>query len=69
LERDQSIDAFERESGRLDGIAHAMGYNGARGIREKHAAKGGQKLLHDYERRREKIRACYERYFLPKTKS
>lgn len=69
LERDQSIDAFERESGRLDGIAHAMGYDGPQGIRDKHAAKGGQKLLRDYERRREKIRACYERYFLPKTKS
>jgi glutamate-ammonia-ligase adenylyltransferase len=62
LERDQSIDAFEREPGRLDGIAHAMGYY--QGTRDKRAAKAGGKLLRDYETRREKIRACYERYFL-----
>ncbi|MGB7949600.1 MAG: bifunctional [glutamate--ammonia ligase]-adenylyl-L-tyrosine phosphorylase/[glutamate--ammonia-ligase] adenylyltransferase, partial [Candidatus Binatia bacterium] len=61
LERDQSIDAFEREPGRLERIAHALGYGKAGGKRK---SKGGEKLLRDYESRREKIRACYERYLL-----
>lgn len=70
LERDQSIDAFEREPGRLGGIAQAMGYyKGSRGTRDKRAVKAGQKLLRDYETRRDRIRACYERYFLQETKS
>jgi glutamate-ammonia-ligase adenylyltransferase len=70
LERDQSIDAFEREPGRLGRIAQAMGYyKGSRGTRDKRAAKAGQKLLRDYETRRDRIRACYERYFLQETKS
>jgi len=64
LERDQSIDAFEAEPRRLHGIAHALGYNG-RGTKTK--PKSGQKLLRDYTARREKIRACYVRYFLPKS--
>ena len=68
LERDQSIDAFERDSGRLDGIAHAMGYGGQQRARGKRPAKAGQKLLRDYETRREKIRSCYERYFLSNQK-
>jgi glutamate-ammonia-ligase adenylyltransferase len=64
LERDQSIDAFEAEPGRLDSIARALGYGnaGERGKRSK--AKSGAKLLRDYQARRERIRACYERYFL-----
>jgi glutamate-ammonia-ligase adenylyltransferase len=64
LERDQSIDAFERDPGRLDGIARALGYESAIGRSGKSVAKAGRKLLADYESRREKIRACYERYFL-----
>ena len=68
LERDQSIDAFERDPGRLDGIAHAMGYGGQQRARGKRPAKAGQKLLRDYETRREKIRSCYERYFLSNQK-
>ena len=64
LERDQSIDAFERDPGRLDGIARALGYESARGRNNKSVAKAGRKLLADYESRREKIRACYERFFL-----
>ena len=64
LERDQSIDAFEAEPRRLHGIAHALGYNG-RGTKTK--SKSGQKLLRDYTARRDKIRACYVRYFLPKS--
>lgn len=64
LERDQSIDAFEAEPGRLEGIAQALGYSSRN--RKKHArtAKSGEKLLRDYRLKRERIRACYERYFL-----
>jgi glutamate-ammonia-ligase adenylyltransferase len=65
LERDQSIDGFEREPGRLDGIAQALGYDGAKKAAKKASPRAGHKLLRDYELRREKIRACYERYFLP----
>jgi len=65
LERDQSIDAFEADPGRLDQIAHALGYNGTKRAGGKIKSKPGQKLLHDYEARREKIRACYAHYFLP----
>jgi [glutamine synthetase] adenylyltransferase / [glutamine synthetase]-adenylyl-L-tyrosine phosphorylase len=64
LERDQSIDAFEREASRLDAIAQALGYDGARQHRRRRSSQPGLKLLRDYETRREKIRACYERYFL-----
>jgi len=64
LERDQSIDAFEREPGRLERIAHALGYNDLKQDNRKKASKGGQKLLRDYESRREKIRRCYESHFL-----
>jgi glutamate-ammonia-ligase adenylyltransferase len=64
LERDQSIDAFERDPDRLDGIARALGYDSAHGRNGKSVAKAGRKLLADYELRREKIRACYERFFL-----
>jgi glutamate-ammonia-ligase adenylyltransferase len=67
LERDQSIDAFERDPGRLDGIARALGYDSAVAPRGKNVAKAGRKLLADYETRREKIRACYERFFLGAT--
>jgi glutamate-ammonia-ligase adenylyltransferase len=64
LERDQSIDAFERDPGRLDGIARALGYDSAVSPRGKNVAKAGRKLLADYESRREKIRGCYEQFFL-----
>jgi [glutamine synthetase] adenylyltransferase / [glutamine synthetase]-adenylyl-L-tyrosine phosphorylase len=68
LEHDQSIDAFEAEPERLAGIAHALGYNGTKpSLKTK--SKSGQKLLHDYVARRDKIRACYARYFLPKSNS
>jgi glutamate-ammonia-ligase adenylyltransferase len=65
LERDQSIDGFEAEPGRLDGIALALGYVSDK-LSKKREAKSGQKLLRDYRARREKIRACYERFFLAK---
>jgi hypothetical protein len=64
LKRDQSIDAFEREPGRLEGIALALGYDGSKRSRKSNGGRAGQKLVQDYESRREKIRACYERYFL-----
>jgi [glutamine synthetase] adenylyltransferase / [glutamine synthetase]-adenylyl-L-tyrosine phosphorylase len=62
LERDQSIDAFEAEPGRLDGIARALGYKSSKSKRQE--SKSGDQLLHDYRSQREKIRACYERYFI-----
>jgi hypothetical protein len=64
LERDQSIDAFEAEPGRLDSIARALGYGNADEQGKRGKAKSGAKLLRDYQVRRERIRACYERYFL-----
>src|SRR5215470_11591392 len=64
LERDQSIDAVEREPGRLERIAHALGYNDLKQDNRRKASKAGQKLLRDYESRREKIRRCYESHFL-----
>jgi glutamate-ammonia-ligase adenylyltransferase len=67
LERDQSIDAFEAEPGRLDGIAKALGYAGHKSKREE--SNSGRRLLRDYRAQREKIRACYERYFRGKAGS
>jgi glutamate-ammonia-ligase adenylyltransferase len=64
LERDQSIDAFEADAARLDGIARAF-YNGVQGTGK--GAKSGRKLLRDYAAMRERIRTCYERHFLGST--
>jgi glutamate-ammonia-ligase adenylyltransferase len=58
LERDQSIDIVEREGEKLDGIAQALGYKS----RGKNGA--GARLLREYEIRRERIRACYNSFFL-----
>jgi glutamate-ammonia-ligase adenylyltransferase len=63
LERDQSIDAFEADPGRLEGIALALGYGGASSARRR-KVKSGEKLLVDYRSKRERIRACYEQYFV-----
>ena len=65
LERDQSIDAFEAEPERLQSIAQALGYRGA--ARQKNNPASGEKLLREYQTKREQIRACYERYFLADT--
>jgi glutamate-ammonia-ligase adenylyltransferase len=62
LERDQSIDAFEAEPERLQSIGLALGYDG--GSRRKNNQASGEKLLREYQTKREQIRACYERYFL-----
>ena len=64
LERDQSIDGFDAEPGRLDGIAKALGYGTPRKAKTSRAGKSGAKLLHDYQLRRERVRTCYERYFV-----
>jgi len=69
LEHDQSIDGFEREPAKIQGIAKSLGYDGRRTHTTKDPTRAGLKLLHDYEARRDKIRACYERYFLPKSRS
>jgi glutamate-ammonia-ligase adenylyltransferase len=69
LERDQSIDAFDADPGRLDGIARALGYKAGKKSGKPIATKSGQKLLRDYQLRRERIRACYERYFHPSAKA
>jgi glutamate-ammonia-ligase adenylyltransferase len=65
LERDQSIDGFDADAARLEGIARSL-YNGRRSVGK--AAASGRKLLRDYEITREKIRACYERHFLEAAK-
>lgn len=64
LERDQSLDGFDTDPGRLDGIARALGYGRPNNANSKRAGQSGQKLLRDYQQRREKIRACYERHFV-----
>jgi glutamate-ammonia-ligase adenylyltransferase len=64
LERDQSIDAFEADAARLEGIARALYPDGAEGTGKTARRKSSRRLLRDYETKREKIRACYERYFL-----
>jgi glutamate-ammonia-ligase adenylyltransferase len=63
LERQQSIDILERDPEKLQGISRALGYKG-RGART-----AGDLLLRDYERRRERIRACYARFFKTESKN
>lgn len=57
LERQASIDILEREGGRLQTIAQALGYR--RGAKKT----PGELLLRDYEEWRERIRSCYDRFF------
>jgi glutamate-ammonia-ligase adenylyltransferase len=57
LERGQSLDIVEREPLRLESIARALGYKAGK------KTQAGMLLLRDYERRRERIRSCYERHF------
>jgi glutamine synthetase adenylyltransferase len=63
LERDQSIDAFEADPGKLEGIALALGY-GSANMAQRRKTNSGEKLLRDYRSKREGIRGCYERYFV-----
>ena len=69
LERDQSIDAFEADPARVEGIARALGYQGAKRSGKSARTRSGRKLLRDYSLKREKIRAGYERYFLTNASS
>ena len=64
LECDQSIDAFEAVPERLESIAQALGFVGTRARDGRRNPKSGEKLLREYQKKREQIRACYERYFL-----
>ena len=57
LERDHDTHVLEREPERLRAVALALGYEG------KGRRSPGTALLRDYERRRERIRACYDRFF------
>jgi glutamate-ammonia-ligase adenylyltransferase len=69
LERDQSIDSFEANPGRLESIARALGYGDAKKSARGARAASGTKLLRDYQNKREQIRTCYERYFLKKPRA
>ncbi len=57
LKHDQTIDLLEREAGKLQGIALAMGY------RSDTKNSEGEFLLEEYENRRDQIRSCYDRFF------
>ena len=54
LERDQSIDSFEADPGRLEGIARALGYGEVKKKNLRTHSRSGTKLLRDYQSRREK---------------
>lgn len=69
LERGQSLDVLEREADKLQSIARAMGYKAYRRAGRNGKRSEGELLLQDYELRRERIRACYERYFRPPSES
>ena len=57
LERDQDTHVLQREPGALRAVALALGYQ------ERGRSSPGTALLRDYEKRRERIRACYDRFF------
>ncbi len=57
LERDRDTHVLDREPDKLRAVALALGYEG------KGRRTPGTALLRDYERRRERIRACYDRFF------
>lgn len=57
LDREHDTHILEREPGRLRAVALALGYE------ERVHKSPGAALLRDYENRRERIRACYERFF------
>jgi len=53
---------LEREPEKLQGIAQALGY------KNRAVETAGDFLLRDYTRRRERVRACYERRFRAESK-
>ncbi len=54
LERDQPVEALDRNAEHLTPLARRMGYEGA---------DAGSRVLAEYHRQREAIRACYSRLF------
>jgi glutamate-ammonia-ligase adenylyltransferase len=54
IERDQPVEALEREGDRLPALARRLGYEGD---------EVGRRLLADYARHRERVRGLYERWF------
>jgi glutamate-ammonia-ligase adenylyltransferase len=63
LQHDQPIDILQRGAEKLHEVAQSMGYRGDKG------KNAGDLLLRDYELRRERIRACYERFFKTESKN
>src|SRR5207245_2658279 len=56
IERNQPVEALGREGDRLPALARRLGYEGTGdGV--------GRRLLADYARHRERVRALYERWF------
>jgi len=55
IERDQPVEALERNEGQLLSVARRLGYEGE---------AAADLLLADYQRQREAVRACYTRWFL-----
>ncbi|MBI3767530.1 MAG: bifunctional [glutamate--ammonia ligase]-adenylyl-L-tyrosine phosphorylase/[glutamate--ammonia-ligase] adenylyltransferase [Deltaproteobacteria bacterium] len=56
IERDQPVEALEREGARLPALARRLGYEGP-------SDEIGRRLLEDYERHRERVRALYTHWF------
>lgn len=56
IERDQPVEALEREGDRLPPLARRLGYDGP-------SEEAARRLLADYARHRERVRALYERWF------
>jgi glutamate-ammonia-ligase adenylyltransferase len=56
IERDQPVEALEREGERLPALARRLGYEGAN-------MEIARRLLDDYARHRERVRALYARWF------
>jgi glutamate-ammonia-ligase adenylyltransferase len=63
LERDQSIDILDGEATELNRVAQALGYKASG------RSTAADQLLRDYELRRERIRACYKRFFKTESKN
>jgi len=57
LERNESLDVFERNAVKLQQTAVGLGYKGKKDF------AAGKRLLADYEKLRKRIRRCYERRF------
>jgi [glutamine synthetase] adenylyltransferase / [glutamine synthetase]-adenylyl-L-tyrosine phosphorylase len=57
LERNESLDVFERNAAKLQQTAVALGYKGKKDF------SAGKRLLADYEKLRKTIRRCYDKRF------